>query len=71
MDRELFSKLVSGMKLGAQSVLIEHDLEEAPISLILGALGFMSATLIAKLPPAERRCATEEFVSRMYETVQQ
>ena len=70
MERELFSALVRNMKRGAQAAIVERDLEAAPISLILGALGYMSATLIAKLPPAERRLATKEYISRMYETVQ-
>lgn len=68
MERELFSALVKNMKRGAQAAIIEHDLEEAPISLILGALGFMSGTLIAKLPERERRLAAETFVARFYET---
>ncbi len=69
MERELFSALVRNMKRGAQDALIESEMEEVPISLLLGALGHMASTLILRLPEAERRTATEMFVDVMYSTV--
>ena len=68
-QRQLFSALVRNMKRGAQDAIIEHDLEEAPISLVLSALGYMSAGLISRLPEAERRLALEKCVDGMYNTV--
>ncbi len=68
-DRELFTKLISGVKSATQNVLIENDLDEAPLGLVLSTFGYLAASLIARFPERERRLVTEEFVRRIYSTV--
>lgn len=70
MDEELFWALVADMKKAAQSTIADHDqeIDGASIGTLLGALGYLSANLIALMPADARRTTAEEYMDRFHET---